>query len=129
MPDRPGNNRLDSLSNLTTHPGVGLLFLIPGFEETLRVNGRARITTDAALMNRFIVDGKPPRTVIVIEVSETYFHCGKAIRRAGLWEASAQVDRRSFPTMGKVYREQLALEKDAAAIDDTLERDARENLY
>jgi uncharacterized protein len=129
MPDRPGNNRIDSYCNLLHRPGVGLLFFIPGFEDTLRVNGIARIATDEELMGRFIVDGKLPRSVLVIEVKDAYLHCGKAIRRAGLWNANAQVDRSTFPSAGEIYRDQLALTKDVAAINEVLEQDARENLY
>ena len=129
MPDRPGNNRLDSLTNVTRHPGVGLLFFIPGFEDALRVNGRARISTDPDLMARFVVDGKPPRSVVLIEVKEAYLHCPKAIKRAQLWSSEARVDRATFPTAGEIYRDQLALEVPVAAIDDRLEKDAKENLY
>lgn len=129
MPDRPGNNRLDSLGNIVERPGVGLIFFIPGFEDTLRANGTARITRDEALMDRFIVNGKSPLSVIVIEVKEIYLHCGKSVRRAGLWNPQAQVDRSTFPTAGQIYRDQLALEKEVAAIDEVLNQDARDNLY
>ena len=129
MPDRPGNNRIDSYSNFVHRPGVGLLFFIPGFEDTLRVNGIARITADEELMARFIIDGKRPRSVLVIEVKDAYLHCGKAIRRAGLWNADAQVDRRTFPSAGEIYRDQLALTHDVTAINKVLEQDLRENLY
>jgi PPOX class probable FMN-dependent enzyme len=129
MPDRPGNNRLDSLTNILKQPGVGLLFFVPGFEDTLRVNGVAQITTDPVLMQRFVANGKLPISVIVIEVREVYLHCAKALRRAGLWRLESQIPRGSFPTAGQIYRDQLALEKDAAAIDQALEKDARERLY
>lgn len=129
MPDRPGNNRLDSLGNIAERPGVGLLFFIPGFEDVLRVNGLAHLTTDPALMARFGVDGKPPRSVMVIEVKEAYLHCPKAVRRAGLWNPEAQVDRGAWPSAGEIYRDQLALEVEAAALDASLEKDARDNLY
>lgn len=129
MPDRPGNNRLDSLGNITRNPGVGLLFFVPGFEDTLRVNGVARLTTDAELMARFTADGKPPRSVVLIDVKEAYLHCVKAIKRAGLWTQEAQVNRATFPTAGQVYRDQLQLEIPGDAIDASLEQDARENLY
>ena len=129
MPDRPGNDRLDSLGNITRNPGVGLLFFVPGFEDALRVNGFARVTTDPALMERFTADGKPPRSVMLIDVKEAYLHCAKAIRRAGLWTQEAQVDRATFPTAGEVYRDQLKLEVPVEAIDASLEKDARENLY
>ena len=129
MPDRPGNNRLDSLTNILKNPGVGLLFFIPGFEDTLRVNGIAQITTDQALMQHFVANGKLPISVIVIEVKEVYLHCAKALRRAGLWRLESQIDRRTLPTAGQIYRDQLSLEHDAAAIDQALEKDARERLY
>jgi len=129
MPDRPGNNRLDTLGNLTCNAGVGLLFFVPGFEDTLRVNGVARVTTAPELIARFTADGKPPRSVVVIDVKEAYLHCVKAIKRAGLWAAEAQVDRTSFPTAGQVYHDQLELAIPGEAIDASLEQDARENLY
>ena len=129
MPDRPGNNRLDSLTNILKNPGVGLLFFIPGFEDTLRVNGIAQITTDQTLMQRFVANGKLPLSVIVIEVKEVYLHCAKALRRSGLWRSESQIDRRTFPTAGTIYRDQLALGKDASEIDQALEMDARERLY
>ena len=129
MPDRPGNNRLDSLGNITRNPGVGLLFFVPGFEDTLRVNGVARVTTEPELMARFTADGKAPRSVVVVEVKEAYLHCVKAIKRAGLWTSEAQVDRSTFPTAGQIYRDQLKLDIPGEAIDASLEQDARENLY
>jgi uncharacterized protein len=129
MPDRPGNNRLDSLVNFTRNPGVGLLFFVPGFEDTLRVNWLARITTEPELMNRFIADGKPPRSVVLIEVKEAYLHCPKAIKRAQLWNPESHVDRRTFPTAGEIMRDQLALEMPVANIDAAFEKDARDNLY
>jgi PPOX class probable FMN-dependent enzyme len=129
MPDRPGNNRLDSLGNIAERPGIGLLFFIPGFEDVLRINGLAHLTTDPALMARFGVDEKPPRSVMVIEVKEAYLHCPKAVRRAGLWNPEAQVDRGAWPSAGEIYRDQLALEVGSAVLDQALEKDARENLY
>jgi uncharacterized protein len=128
LPDHRGNNRIDSLSNLVAYPGIGLLFMVPGFEDTLRVNGTACISFDADLVARFMVEGKPPRSVVVIEVREAYMHCGKAIRRARLWDPAAQVDRRTLPSTGQIYRDQLKLEKSAAAIDQFLEDDAKQ-LY
>jgi PPOX class probable FMN-dependent enzyme len=129
LPDRPGNNRLDSLCNIVERPGVGLLFFIPGFEDMLRVNGLAHLTTDPELMTRFTAEGKPPRSVMVIEVKEAYLHCPKAVRRAGLWDPAARVDRGAWPSAGEIYRDQMAIETAAAAIDASLEQDARDNLY
>ncbi len=130
IPDRPGNNRLDSFTNLLNDPGVALLFLVPGFEDVLRVNGVGRVTTAPDLMARFVVDEKPPRAVLVIEVREAQLHCGKAVRRAGLWDPAVQVDRAAvFPSTGEVLRDQLDLSMAAKLIDEAVEKDARENLY
>ena len=129
MPDRPGNNRLDTLTNLVRNPGLGLLFFIPGFEDLLRVNGTGRVTTDPELMARFVAHEKAPRSVLVIEVREAYMHCPKAVRRARLWERESWPDRSSFPTMGEVYRDQLTLEGEAAEIDARLEEGNRSTLW
>jgi uncharacterized protein len=129
IPDRPGNNRLDSLVNIIANPSVGLLFFIPGFEDMLRVNGSARITTDAALMARFTTDGRAPRSVILIEVREAQTHCAKAIKRAGLWNPASLADRRSFPTTGQILKDVLAIDTPVEAIDAFVDKDARERLY
>jgi uncharacterized protein len=129
IPDRPGNNRIDTLLNLVQRSGIGLVFFVPGFEDTLRVNGTAQITTDEALLQRFVHDGKPPLTVIVVEVREIFLHCGKAVRRSGLWDTAARVDRSALATSGEIYRDQLALEQDAASIDAFLDKGLRETLY
>ncbi|MBU4435740.1 MAG: pyridoxamine 5'-phosphate oxidase family protein [Alphaproteobacteria bacterium] len=100
LPDRRGNNRLDTLRNVVRDPRVALLFLIPGSGTTFRVNGRAVISADPALLDSFAVDGKPPRTVMVITVQEAYFQCARAVVRAGLWKAESQVDPQSLPTPG-----------------------------
>jgi len=129
LPDRPGNNRLDSLTNILSHSGVGLTFFVPGFEDTLRVNGRAFISTDPRLKGLFSERGKPPLSVVWIEVAEVYFHCGKAARRARLWDPAAHVERSTFPTMGTIYREQLQLDMEATVLDEVFSKDARKNLY
>ncbi|QGZ63925.1 pyridoxamine 5'-phosphate oxidase family protein [Paraburkholderia acidisoli] len=104
LPDRPGNNRVDSLRNVVAAPQVGLLFMVPGVGEMLRVNGRARVSTEADLLASFAVDGKPPRSVLVIDVESVYFHCSKAIVRSKLWDAAAQVERKSLPSAGEMLR-------------------------
>jgi hypothetical protein len=109
IPDRPGNNRIDTLANLIANPEVGLLFMIPGVEETLRVNGTATIDDDAALRARFAVNGRPPATVIVVAVREAYLHCAKSIIRARLWAPEAKVDRSALPTMGEMVHAQTGL--------------------
>jgi PPOX class probable FMN-dependent enzyme len=129
IPDRPGNNRLDSMTNLLQRPSIALLFFVPGFEDTLRVNGQARISVDHELMRRFLVDGKPPRTVLVVDVQEAQLHCGKAIRRAGLWDPAARVSRSSLPSPGEILKDHCVSSADVAVIDTMVEQDARENLY
>jgi PPOX class probable FMN-dependent enzyme len=102
IPDRQGNNRIDTLRNILTEPRVALLFLIPGCGETIRVNGRAAISTDPALAQTFIVNGKTPRAVIIVTVDRVYFQCAKAIVRSKLWDASRHVDRKSLPSAGTI---------------------------
>jgi len=100
IPDRRGNNRVDSLRNIITNPHVALLFLIPGVGETLRVNGRAIISTAPALLERFSVGGKLPRSVIVVSVDTVFFQCSRAVFRAKLWDPARHIDRRSLPSLG-----------------------------
>lgn len=110
LPDRPGNNRLDTIRNLLAGSGqVGLLFMIPGFEDIYRVNGRATASADADLVARFVEFGKPPRLVLAVAVQEALLHCPKAVMRARLWEADAQVDRSRLPTLSEMIFEQLNL--------------------
>ena len=109
LPDRPGNNRLDSLMNILERPGVGLLFLVPGVDETLRVNGTAEILTDPGLLAGFAVDGKLPKTVLRIAVREAYLHCAKALMRSRLWDPDARIERSELPSMGEMLRDQLKL--------------------
>ena len=105
MPDRRGNNRVDSLRNIVRDPRVALLFLIPGSGTTLRVNGRAHLSTDADLSALFTTDGQPPRSVIVIAVEAIYFQCARAILRARLWDPSQHVATPSLPTPGQILTE------------------------
>ena len=102
MPDRRGNNRADSLKNIIRNPSVALLFLVPGSGTTLRVNGRAHVSIDRDLCASFTVEGKPARSVIVIDVEAVYFQCARAIRRSDLWNPEKHVDPKSLPTPGKI---------------------------
>ena len=102
LPDRRGNNRIDSLRNIVRDPRVALLFLIPGSGTTFRVNGRAVLSADPALLESFSIDGKPPRTVTVVTVEEAYFQCARAIVRSGLWKPESQVDPKTLPTPGEM---------------------------
>jgi len=105
IPDRRGNNRIDSLRNIVSDPRVALLFLIPGVGETIRVIGRASISTDPALTETFIVNGKAPRSVIVVAVERVFFQCTKAIVRSKLWDPALHVDRKSLPSAGTILGE------------------------
>src|SRR5882757_2699354 len=104
-PDRRGNNRIDSLRNLIVDPRVALLFLIPGVSETLRIMGRATISTDPELCASFTMQGKAPRSVLVIAVEQVFFQCAKAIARSKLWDPSMHVERSTLPTSGKILAE------------------------
>jgi PPOX class probable FMN-dependent enzyme len=105
LPDRRGNNRIDTLRNIIRDPRVALLFLIPGSGTTLRVNGRAGVSAEDALLATFAVEGKTPRTVIVVTVEETYFQCARAIVRSDLWNPDKRVDPRTLPTPGQILAE------------------------
>ncbi len=102
MPDRRGNNRVDSLRNIVRDPRVALLFLIPGLTTTFRVNGRAFLDTDQSLLDSFVVDGKAPRSVIVVEVEEAYFQCARALIRSELWNLAKHRSPKEFPTPGQI---------------------------
>jgi PPOX class probable FMN-dependent enzyme len=128
FPDRPGNNRLDTMTNLVTSGGVGMLFFIPGFDESLRINGNACISHDAALCEKFAVNGKPALSVVRVTVEEVYFHCGKALKRSRLWDPSVQRDRKTFPTHGRIIAEQTK----AVSVKESeayVEQSYRERLY
>src|SRR5215467_10178597 len=105
MPDRRGNNRVDSLRNIVRDPRVALLFLIPGSGSTLRVNGHAHLSVDPALLASFKMEGKAPRTVIVMKVGEIYFQCARAIVRSDLWNPDKRVDPKTLPTPGRILAE------------------------
>lgn len=106
IPDAPGNNRLDSLRNIIDTGHIGLLFMVPGVDETLRINGTARLSQDAPHLQPFAGDKRVPRLVIEVRVQEAYLHCAKAFMRSGLWDASARVQRSVLPTLGQMINDQ-----------------------
>jgi PPOX class probable FMN-dependent enzyme len=110
--DRPGNNRLDGLKNLLTNPHIGALFMIPGMDETVRVNGRAALSTDPDLLDSMAVEGKRPRCAIVIEVEEAFLHCAKAFRRSRLWSDDYRIAREEFPSLACMIGDQLKLPRE-----------------
>jgi hypothetical protein len=129
MPDRRGNNRLDTLRNIIADPRVALLFLIPGHTETMRVNGRAVISTDPALLARFAIGGHEPKTVLMITVERAYFQCARAILRSQLWDATRHVDKRTLPTAGEILAATKPGEFEARAYDADLADRLPKQLY
>jgi len=102
LPDRRGNNRIDTLRNVLADPRVGLLFLVPGAGNTLRVNGRASLSADPALLDSFVVEGKAPRSVMVVAIEKVFFQCARAVMRANLWNPDKHVPRAEVPTPGQM---------------------------
>jgi PPOX class probable FMN-dependent enzyme len=129
MPDRRGNNRIDSLRNIVRDPKVALLFLIPGSGSTLRVNGRAQVSVDAALLASFAIDGKAPRSVIVLSVDEIYFQCARAIVRSDLWNPDKRVDPKSLPTPGQILAEMSENRVGGEEYDKAWPERARQSLW
>jgi PPOX class probable FMN-dependent enzyme len=127
IPDRRGNNRLDGLRNIVRDPRVALLFLIPGVGETLRVNGRAAISADPELTASFAVDGKAPKTVLIVSIETVYFHCSKAAVRAKLWDQ--KIDRKSLPSTGAIIAELSAGKLGGETYDRELPVRVKEQLY
>ena len=129
MPDRRGNNRADSLKNIIRDPRVGLLFLVPGSGTTLRINGRAHITTDAALCASFTIDGKPARSVTVIAVETVYFQCARAIVRSDIWNPAKHVDAKSLPTPGQILGVTSRKNIDGATYDKEWPERAKKTMW
>jgi len=128
LPDRPGNRLIDSYSNVLANPGVGLIFFVPGINETVRVNGRARVVTDDDLMAKVAAQGKVPRTGLLITVEEAFFHCAKALIRSKLWDPTTRIERKNFPTLGQVIADQIAGIESATA-DAAIDQSYRDKLY
>ncbi len=130
MPDWPGNNRLDTLTNVVSSGSVGLLFFIPGINDMLRVNGRAEVSVEPGLIGQFEMRGRNPRSVLVVHVEEAYLHCTKALVRSALWDADKQVERSVLPSTGTMYRDQMALDQVAPeVIDGALKENEEQELY
>ena len=129
LPDRRGNNRIDSLRNIVHDTQVALLFLIPGIGETLRVDGRAAISTAPALLESFSIDGKAPRTVVVVEVETVFFQCSRAVVRSDLWNPDRHVPRTSLPSAGKILAACSENRVGGDAYDQGLQERVRATLY
>lgn len=129
MPDRRGNNRIDSLRNIVRDPRVALLFLIPGLGTTLRVNGKAWLTADQGLCDTFVMEGKTPRSVIVIGVESVYFQCARAIVRSDLWNAAKHRDAKDLPSPGAILETLSRAGIDGHAYDTEWPDRARETMW
>lgn len=133
IPDRPGNNRLDSLSNIVANPNVGILFIVPGFDDTLRVNGQASLVTDPALLETMSVNDRTPKLAILVRVSEVFLHCAKAFRRSRLWDPDHFQDRKEMPSLIKMILDQTTGapgdEGEMRKLDDDLEESYKKTLY
>ncbi|MDA0787063.1 MAG: pyridoxamine 5'-phosphate oxidase family protein [Proteobacteria bacterium] len=129
LPDRRGNNRVDSLRNIVRDPRVGLLFLLPGSGSTLRINGKAHLSIAADLVESFAVDGKAPRSVIVIEVETIYFQCARAIIRSELWNPDKFLDPADLPTPGQILADLSNNELGGADYDNSWKTKAKESMW
>jgi PPOX class probable FMN-dependent enzyme len=130
LPDWPGNNKIESMTNLVRDSRIGMLFIFPGLEYFMRLNGKATISHDPELCEKFSRGGKVPKTVIVVKIDQAYFHCGKAVNRAKFWEPSSHISRGSLPSMGTMMVE-LAKVTDHTPkdIDAAYSRVVKEDLY
>jgi PPOX class probable FMN-dependent enzyme len=127
--DLAGNNRLDSFRNLVTNPSVALLFLIPGLDETLRINGSADLFTDPDLCADFAIDTRPARVVVVVTVAEVYIHCAKAFRRAGLWSPETWPSGDELPSAACIVKDHAGIDADVTDIEAARERNLRQTLW
>lgn len=133
VPDRPGNNRLDSLVNIVSNPSVGLLFIIPGFDDTLRVNGQASLVVDPELLTSMSINGRSPKVAIVVTVTSVFMHCAKAFRRSHLWDPDRFQDRDEMPSLMKIIKDQTeetpVSDAELTELDRKLEESYRKTLY
>jgi PPOX class probable FMN-dependent enzyme len=128
FPDRTGNRQINALLDILENNRVAMIFLIPGVRETLRVRGRARITTDESMLAMFPEHGKPPRTAVVVTVDEVYMHCGKALVRSKLWDPASAASAETVPSTGTIFREVTSAPVEAGEIDAELEHIYRTEL-
>jgi PPOX class probable FMN-dependent enzyme len=135
IPDRPGNNVADSMERILEMPRAGVLFFIPGFDETLRVNGAVNITTDEGILSQCIVAGRTPKLALRLIVEEVFFHCGKSLKRSRLWDPDSRRDRQEMPSLARIILEQTAdpdappTQEEVSETEKMVEKDYRESLY
>ena len=129
LADRPGNKLVDSFRNIIANPHAGLLFLVPGMNETLRVNGRAKLVADAPYFDSLVVKGKRPLLAVVIEVEQLYMHCAKAFMRSSLWQPETWPERSTLPSLGTIMKDQLALAESAKELDARIDERSISRQY
>lgn len=129
IPDRKGNRRVDTMRNILENPNVGLMLMLPGVEEIVRINGKARITEDPALLADSAVNGAAPALGIVVSIDDVFFHCAKAVIRSKLWDPETPIPRSAFPTYGEIVRDQRDPGADANTINADLQNDYKTRLY
>lgn len=129
IPDRPGNRKADTLRNVIQNPHLGIIFLIPGIKETLRVNGQAQVVTDEEVLELLAFQGKRPSFAIIVHVKEAFMHCAKCIIRSNLWEAGDDTSERTVATLGKTLVDHGKLDIAYEELDDMIKEDERTNLY
>ena len=131
IPERPGNRRADTMSNIVENPGhsVALIFLLPGVEEVLRASGRARVVDDPAALADMAVRGKIPRFGILVEIDEVFFHCAKALKRARLWDPGTRIERRAFPTLAQITKDQREADTPLEEIEARIRESYETRLY
>ena len=130
IPDLPGNNRLDTLTNMLSNPQVGLIFMIPGMNETLRINGKVRLVKDANLLESMAFQGKLPKLAIIVDIQEVFTHCPKAFLRSKLWSEDSRIDRRELPSFAEILRDQAGLvECDVDELQKELDHRAATTLH
>lgn len=133
IPDRPGNNRLDTIANILSNPSVGLLFIVPGFDDTMRVNGKASLVTDPDLLESMAVNGRAPKLAIVVKIHTVFIHCAKAFRRSKLWDATQHQDRSELPSLVKIVLDQTTGAPDdpdeIRKLDEGLEESYKRSMY
>jgi len=129
IPDRPGNKKADTLTNIIQNPHIGLIFLIPGVNETLRVNGEAKIVTDQKVLELLSCNGKPPAIAIIVNVKEAFLHCAKCMIRSNLWRKTEVTQERTVPSLAKALVDHGKLEITVKQLDDMIKDDEKTNLY
>jgi hypothetical protein len=129
IPDRRGNRRLDTMQNILEQPSVAVIFFVPGIEETLRLNGKASITRDAALLDDMAVQGQKPALGIKIEIDTVFFHCAKALKRSRLWDPETRIDRGDFPRYGQIVKDQRNPGGTADEIEDYIQTNYKTEMY